>query len=207
MRTEKLTLPRDRSDCAMSTLPRHLGGIQCHAGGLLARMVTGSRPDRDRLAAVTAAMAPDVRTPAQCAAPKGCGNFGPGPGAAPGGCCTGRSGRYSCSGGGAGNQADPRGFDRAVRRALERPAKVEERLMPKVSQLKTASQIAAEELADPEIRRGRERTRAGARGRHARHRLPDRPRIVAEQAGAAEGKRRPVRKPFVLARSLPDLVT
>jgi len=30
--------------------------------------------------------------------------------------------------------------------------------MPKVSQLKTASQIAAEELADPEIRREHERT-------------------------------------------------
>jgi hypothetical protein len=30
--------------------------------------------------------------------------------------------------------------------------------MPKASQLKTASQIAAEELADPEIRREHERT-------------------------------------------------
>jgi len=30
--------------------------------------------------------------------------------------------------------------------------------VPKVSQLKTASQIAAEELADPEIRREHERT-------------------------------------------------
>src|ERR1700750_2787390 len=40
----------------------------------------------------------------------------------------------------------------------ERAGEGGERLMPKVSQLKTASQIAAEELADPEIRREHERT-------------------------------------------------
>ena len=36
-----------------------------------------------------------TRTPARCAAPEVCGNCGLGPGAAPGGRCTGRSGRYS----------------------------------------------------------------------------------------------------------------
>lgn len=44
--------------------------------------------------------------------------------------------------------------------------------MPRVSGLKTASQIAAEELADPGIRREHERTGAGSRGRDPRDRLP-----------------------------------
>lgn len=57
MRAEKLTLPRDRSDCAASTLPRHLGrlaadpGLQVSLGrfvGHPACGVTELRADMDR---------------------------------------------------------------------------------------------------------------------------------------------------------------
>ena len=53
--------------------------------------------------------------------------------------------------------------------------------MPKVSELKTAAEeLAHTELAHPGIRR--EHDGAGARGRDARDRLPDRPRPVADRA-------------------------
>jgi hypothetical protein len=63
----------------------------------------------------------------ELATPKGCGSFGPGPGAAPGGRCTGRFGEVLVVAAvGPETQSDPRGFDQAVRRAVGRLAKVEE---------------------------------------------------------------------------------
>jgi DNA-binding XRE family transcriptional regulator len=55
-------------------------------------------------------------------------------------------------------QSDPRGFGRSVRRAMQRLEKLEEDQMTKLSELRTATQIAAEDSLDPEIRREHERS-------------------------------------------------
>ena len=68
-----------------------------------------------------------TRIPARCAAPKGCGNFGPGAGHSAWRALYRQVGEvFVVAAVGPEARADPRGFDRAVRRALERLAKVEE---------------------------------------------------------------------------------
>jgi hypothetical protein len=68
-----------------------------------------------------------TRTPARCAAPKGCENFGLGPGRSAWRALYRQVGEvFLVAAVGPEAQADPRGFDRTARRALDRLAKVEE---------------------------------------------------------------------------------